>query len=99
MTDVVAVEHVGEVAELHQGVLQREGDRALARARQAGEPDRRSLLLQQGGPLLARDVPLVPGDVGRLVLGRHRAVSPHLAFAVSSTLLVYGRDAGASRAK
>src|SRR5262249_52314929 len=54
---------------LHQGVLQREGDGALARAAQAREPDRRPPLPQQLLPLLARDVPLVPGDVRRFDLG------------------------------
>ena len=44
VADVVAVEHVGQPAALHQGVFQREGDGALARAGQAGEPE--------GGPLL-----------------------------------------------
>src|SRR5262249_55647888 len=47
----------------------RVGDGALARARQAGEPQRRALLLQQGGALFARDVALVPGDVRRPDLG------------------------------
>ena len=40
VADVVAVEHVGELAALHQGVLEREGDGALAGAGQAGEPER-----------------------------------------------------------
>ena len=49
VADVVAVEDVGQPAALHQGVFQREGDGALARAAQAGEPEGGALLLEQGG--------------------------------------------------
>src|SRR5262249_47323853 len=55
--------------------LEREGNGALARAAQAGEPQRGALLVQQRGTLIPRDVPLVPGDIGRFDDG-HSGESP-----------------------
>src|SRR5262249_30513671 len=45
-----------------------EGSGGFARAREAGEPDRRPFLFEQRLARLARDVSLVPGDVRRLRL-------------------------------
>ena len=73
VADVVAVEHVGQVAALDQGVLEGEGDGALARAAQAGEPDGRALLLEQLLAVLAADVAFVPGDVRCSNLGHCNA--------------------------
>ena len=44
MTDVVAVEHVGEAPAPHQLALRAHRDRRLARARETREPDRRAAL-------------------------------------------------------
>ena len=38
---VVAVQHIGHVAQIQQAPLQLEGQRRLARARQPSQPDRR----------------------------------------------------------
>ena len=71
MADVVAVEDVSEPALLHERVLQSECDRALAGAREAGEPQGCAFLLEQRFPLGPADVALVPGDVRRADFGVH----------------------------
>src|SRR5262249_27407088 len=63
--DVVPVEDVSEPPHLHEGVFEGERGGALARARQAREPQGHALLFQQLLPRLAGDVALVPGDVRR----------------------------------
>src|SRR5262249_20185874 len=68
MPNVVAVEDVCQVAALDQCMLECEGNRALARPTQAGEPEGCALLFQQGGTLLVRDMTLVPDDIGCLDL-------------------------------
>src|SRR5690606_10991652 len=62
-------EHVGEPAAAHERLLGGDGDRALARSREPREPDRHALLSEQLLAVGARDVLVVPGDVGRLLLG------------------------------
>ncbi len=62
---VVAVEHVGGDAAADQRALERAGQRALAGAGQAGEPQRHAAVPVQGFALRACDLPGVPADVGR----------------------------------
>ena len=63
VADVVAVEQVGGAAGLDQRALERDGDRRLARGRQAGEPDRRAARAERAPALLAVELGVVPGDV------------------------------------
>jgi len=71
VANVVAVEYVGEVAPLHQGMLEGVGHGALAGGRKAGEPKEDALLVQKFFPFRAADVSLVPGDVGCLDCGHN----------------------------
>ncbi|KAI3478708.1 hypothetical protein L1887_59345 [Cichorium endivia] len=63
--DVVTIKTVRRLLERQQVLLERSGDRRLARRRQSGKPDRESLLRQQLGALVVRDVARVERDVGR----------------------------------
>ena len=69
VTDVIPIQHISELAALHEHMFQRECDRALAGSAQPGEPQRYAALLQKPGPLFLSDMPLVPGDVRRSNLG------------------------------
>jgi hypothetical protein len=62
--DVVAVEQVGPAAELVQLQLEQVGDRRLAGAREAGEPDRAGLLAERARARRLVDVELLVVDGG-----------------------------------
>src|SRR5262245_15430072 len=64
VADVIAIEHVGQVAILYQGMFQGKGDGALAGTAQASEPEGGSVLPEQLAALLARYVSFVPRDIG-----------------------------------
>jgi hypothetical protein len=81
--DVVAVETIGELAHLKERALQRNGDRALAAARQTGQPDRGSLLPEHVITIFAGDVAAVPGHVGCLLFC-------HCPFPSSVSVIVCG---------
>lgn len=70
--DVVAVEAVGDQAEVQQVLLERGGDGGLARRREARQPDREAALAARLVALAAREG-RVPGDVAERG-GRRRSV-------------------------
>src|SRR5262249_41334531 len=81
VTDVVAVQDVGAHAAFEEALLQVDGDRRLAGARQSREPDRTASVAVQALAILAGDRALVPHDVRRSLLchaaGRFTGVRPH----------------------
>ena len=63
VADVVAIEDVGEPVPLDEDVFGREGDRALARTGETGQPDQYPILFKQSFTLLSPDVTLVPDNI------------------------------------
>src|SRR5206468_2522721 len=86
-----AVEHVGRLPVGHERLLHARGDRRLAGARQAGEPDGGAGDAEHRPALLARDAALVPGDVRARSFGQGQSPSiaviipaPTVSFVASS---------------
>src|SRR5690606_27415689 len=66
MSDVVTVQDVHPVAATMELQLHCARQRALARARQSGQPDRHAPMTLCTLPVRSRDVPVVPVDLTRL---------------------------------
>ena len=62
-SDVVAIEDVGQATALTQRLLGRDGDRRLARARKARQPDCAAALSEQGLAIVSTDLTIVPGEI------------------------------------
>ena len=77
VADIVAVEHIGQLTAFDQGMLEGESDGALAGTAESGEPDGCPILGEQFLPVLALDVPFVPGDVGCTYFGHFSLPSDH----------------------
>ena len=69
VADVVAVQQIAVVAALHQRLLERVGDRGLARARQAREPHHGGLLALLVGADRGGDARRLPHHVGARARG------------------------------
>jgi len=65
VTDIVPVEHVGQMPALNQGMLERERERAFPRTAQPGKPQSAPALTEQLFPLGPRSVSFMPGNIGR----------------------------------
>src|SRR5690606_4143093 len=86
MADVVAVQAIGGAAFSDERLLDRSGDRRLARPRKTGQPDRRTGTSRRPMPLLSGDSALVPDDVvGHYSVGPTIIAAPTVLLVASST--------------
>ena len=73
VADVVAVQHIGVLAQVEQLALQFGGDGGLAGAGQAGEPDDAARVAVAAGPVFGGDLAVAPEQVVALVVAGRRA--------------------------